>query len=450
MDISRLLKRQNELNVIAFTVIAALLATVALLVFVIMTGIPTSELWLLRDQVFRTLATGLLLMVIVYLADQHRRLRARLAGAHDELEAAQADIAGAYDRLVFSHHAATIMTSLTQSDGLKTVLQESVSHFAVDAAAVVGDEITITTAEGVDPSFAESAVLEAALETVRAGKAMSSAVGADGSIATAVPLRVRGQLKSVIALWRRGCAFTDDELDGLNLLARIIELGLENRALLDETRTQLTGIIRTMVDLVERRRPSYARRSVAVADLAVAVGESLGMREQDVADLRLAAMLRDVGMLHVPESILGATRALISEDAAEVPEHPVLGADLALGAGFDEAVRQAILFHHERLNGTGYPEGRRGDRIPLAARVLAACDSYVAMTSAHGRRRPMSTVSALNELRSASGVAFDPRVIQALIRVRSTELADVTASVAHGYVPLSDVEMRTELASQVA
>ena len=111
-DISRLLKRETQLNVIAYTLIVALIVALALAVFMLMTGVQVPEVWLLRDESFRTLATGLLLMVILYLADQHRRLRAQLVETHNELERARSSIAAAYDRLAFSHHAAEVMTSL--------------------------------------------------------------------------------------------------------------------------------------------------------------------------------------------------------------------------------------------------------------------------------------------------------------------------------------------------
>lgn len=231
-DIGRLLKRETQLNVIAYGLIVALIATVGLLVFMVLTDTKLPDFWLLSDQIFRTLATGLLLMVILYLADQHRRLRAELVQAHTELETARLNIAASYDRLAFSHHAAEVMTSIAQDDGLRVVLAESVQHFGADAAAVVGDDITIMTAAGIDATEAQTALLEASLETVRAGKPLSLALGAGDSVAIAVPLRIRGQLKSVVALWRREMAFTDDELEGLGLVARIIELGMENHLLL--------------------------------------------------------------------------------------------------------------------------------------------------------------------------------------------------------------------------
>jgi HD-GYP domain-containing protein (c-di-GMP phosphodiesterase class II) len=435
-DIGKLLKRETQLNTIAYSLIVALLATVGLLIFALIAGIQLPDFWLLRDQIFRTLATGFMLMVILYLADQHRRLRAQLVQAHMELDTARQNIAASYDRLAFAHHAAEVMTSLAQEDGLRVILAESIQHFGADAAAVVGDDITITTAEGVDPNEAQSCVLDAALETVRAGKPLSVGLGEGGSIAIAVPLRVRGQLKSVAALWRRKDAFNDDELEGLGLLARIIELGMENRLLLTEVKAQLSGTLRAMVDLVEHRRPNYIPHSTRVAECAAVVGTSLGMTEEETADLRLAAMLQDIGMLQVPDSILSAPRALTAAEIAEVRGHAQNGADLARVANFDTLVQEGILYHHERLDGSGYPCGLKGENIPLVARILAVCDSYVAMTSDRPHRQKLTPIAALNELRACAGTAYDPRVVREFVRANATVLSEAEGTLVATSNPL--------------
>jgi len=423
-DIKGLLRRQFQLNLIAYVVIITLLVMTGVLVFMAVAGINPPEMWLLRNDIFRTLATGLLLMVILYMADQQRRLRTQLLRAHSELEEARAQIAAAYDRLAFSHRAAEIMTSLATADGLRVVLSESVEHFHADAAAVVGDDLTVLTADGIDPATAQTALLNVALETVRAGKAFSAHVNDSGAAALAVPLRIKGELQSVVALWRREGEFDSDQLEGLALVARIIELGMENRMLLEEVRTQLSGTLRAMVDLVERRKPHYIDHSSRVAQYATAVGRSMGLREKEVADLRLAAMLQDIGMLEVPETVINAPRSLTAEETMQVRQHAAKGAELARTARFDTIVQEAIASHHERLDGSGYPRGLKGEEIPLTTRILAVCDSYVAMTSVRPHRPAMTPIAALNELRSSVGTLYDARVVREFYRIQSQSLFD--------------------------
>jgi HD-GYP domain-containing protein (c-di-GMP phosphodiesterase class II) len=293
-------------------------------------------------------------------------------------------------------------------------------------------------------------VLHAALETVRAGAPLTVSIGDGGSVAIAVPLRIQGALKSVVALWRSGSGFSADELEGLGLVARIIELGIENRMLLDEARSQLSGSLRAMVDLVEHRRPNYIPHTTQVADCAVMMGKAMGMRETEVADLRIAAMLQDVGMLEVPESIINAPRGLTGEEVAEVRQHPAKGAALVKTANFDVAVQHAVLFHHERLDGSGYPQGLTGDQIPLAARILAIADSYVAMISDRPHRPKMTPIAALNELRAGAGTAYDPRVVREFLRLQAAApIATATAQTDVSTDP-ARVAMRGELAARPA
>lgn len=423
-DIRGLLKREFQLNLIAYIVIVTLLSATGVLVFMTLSGIAPPQAWLLSNDIFRTLATGLLLMVILYMVDQHRRLRAQLLQVHVELQEAQREIAGAYDRLSFSHRAAEVMTSLAKADGLKVVLSESVAHFDADAAAVIGDDITVLTADGIDPDHARSELMQVALEAVQAGKPFSWQVNETGSAALAVPLRIGGELQSVVALWRREGEFGSDQLEGLSLVARIIELGMENRLLLDEVRTQLSGTLRAMVDLVERRKPLYIDHSSHVAQYATAVGRAMGLRGKEVDNLRLAAMLQDIGMLEIPESIVGAPRSLTHEEVLLVRQHAAKGGELARTARFDTVVQDAISSHHERLDGSGYPRGLKGDQIPLATRILAVCDSYVAMTSKRPHRVAMSPSAALAELRASAGVLYDPSVVREFSRIQSQSLFD--------------------------
>jgi len=430
-DVQRLLKREGQLNALSYVVILGLLGVAAILTYMVITrtDVP-GEWWLLQSDMFRVLSTGLLLMVILYLIDQHRRLRTALLESHSELETAQDDTQAAYDRLAFSHHAAEIMTSLAEEDGLRRVLIDSLAHFEADAAAVVGDDIVMITLDDVDDARANKAILAVALETVRAGTPLSIGTREDGSTAIAVPLRIKGQLKSVVCLWRRQGEFPQDQLDGLGLVARIIELGMENRILLEDTSSRLQGTLRAMVDLVESRRPNYIPHSTLVSRFAEAVGHAMGMREDELADLRLAAMLQDIGMLQVPEAILNAPRHLTDEEQLEVRKHARKGADLARTANFSPAVQQAILCHHERLDGTGYPNGMKGEEIPVAARVLAVCDAYVAMTSNRPHRARLSSFEALAELRAKAGTDFDPRIVREFMRAHAAGVAGPEPAVA--------------------
>ncbi len=416
-ELRAVIKREGQLNLLAYIIILVLIAVAGLLVFTQLSGLALPNLWLLKNELFRTIVTGLMLMVILYMIDQHSRLRRELVAIHDDLETAKIDLQTAYDRLAFAHRAAEIMAMHTHESGVEQVLRESVGYFGAEAAAVVGDDVEMVSQDGVSHEEAQQAVMRVSLEAVRAGSPLSSGFSGDGSSALAVPLRVKGKLDRVVCLWRRTGTFTDESLEGLQLVARILEMSIENRVLLDEVREQLQGTLMALSNLVELRQPDYMNHSNKVAEYAVNVGVTLGLTQRDIADLRLAAVLHDVGMLEVPLGIISANRPLTAEETMIVRHHPVSGARIVRTARFGEQVQQAVLAHHERLDGTGYPNGIRGDRIPLLARIVAVCDAYNAMIHARPHRPALTPETALSELSAGAGRIYDAQVVAALQRV---------------------------------
>ncbi len=408
------MKREGQLNLLSYIVILVLIALTGVLAFSALARLDLANIWLLRNDIVRVVFPGLLLMVILYMADQHGRLRHELVAIHDDLESARTELQGAYDRLSFAHRTAEIMASLTHDNGIDRVLEESVAYFGADAAAVVGDDVRMFSPDSVPRGDAQRAIMHVALNAVRAGEPLTVSASGSGSAAIAVPLRVKGRLDRVCCLWRQTGEFTNDQLEGLQLVARILEMSLENRVLLDEVREQLQGTLMALSNLVELRQPDYVNHSNRVADLSTSVGVALGLDARDVADLKLSAILHDVGMLEVPLDILSARRPLTAEEELLVKRHPVAGSRIVRTARFNDQIQQAVLAHHERMDGSGYPNGIRGDRIPLLARIIAVCDAYNAMISNRPHRPAMTQSAAIAELRSGSGRVYDAIVVQAL------------------------------------
>jgi putative nucleotidyltransferase with HDIG domain len=332
----------------------------------------------------------------------------------------------ARDRLSFARHTAALMTSLPEGQGIRAVLEESLERFGAEASALVGDDLVMATAEGVERSDAQATVLKVALQTVRAGRAVADEIDEDGSHTLTIPLRIRGKVNDVVVLWRRSGPFGADDLDGLSLVARIVELSMENRTLLGDVRSQLSGTLHMMISLVEQRLPEYGAYSQRVATYAAAVGTTMGLADDEVDDLRTAALLHDVGMLTVPEAILSTPRRLTADEMALLRSHPEHGAELTRAANFPPHVQEAILSHHERVDGTGYPKGLAGDAIPLASRILTVCDAYVALISDRPHRARVSDEEALEALRESAGTHYDPAVVQAFV-IAKTAMATESA-----------------------
>jgi putative nucleotidyltransferase with HDIG domain len=150
--------------------------------------------------------------------------------------------------------------------------------------------------------------------------------------------------------------------------------------------------------------------SLRVTRHSEAIARALGMGPRDVALVRRAAALHDLGKTLVPREILEKPGPLTPEELAVVRRHPGDGAALLEGVAAPEVVAM-VRGHHERLDGSGYPDGLAGDAIPLGARIIAVADSFDAMTSTRPYRAARSREAALAELHAEAGVLFEPAVV---------------------------------------
>jgi HD-GYP domain-containing protein (c-di-GMP phosphodiesterase class II) len=133
------------------------------------------------------------------------------------------------------------------------------------------------------------------------------------------------------------------------------------------------------------------------------------------------AAIHDVGMTRVQDQLLSAPRPLEDDERQEVARHPEAGVEIIRPLEGQGSVRDLILSHHERWDGSGYPRGIAGEEIPLGARVLGAVDAYESMVTGRPYRAPLGRDQAVAELKAGSGTQFDPRVVEALLRVVARE-----------------------------
>jgi HD-GYP domain-containing protein (c-di-GMP phosphodiesterase class II) len=144
---------------------------------------------------------------------------------------------------------------------------------------------------------------------------------------------------------------------------------------------------------------------------AVAVGRRLGLSGDELEDLVRAAELQDVGLLVLHSPVLGKSGPLDAQDWAVIRHHPIVGERVIGAAPALASVARIVRSCYERFDGTGYPDGIHGEQIPLAARVIAVCVAYHAMTSWRPYRPALSGAAAMQELARCAGTQFDPRVL---------------------------------------
>ena len=166
--------------------------------------------------------------------------------------------------------------------------------------------------------------------------------------------------------------------------------------------------------LIDQRDGYTAAHSRRVVTLSVALGEQLGLPTDDTLVVRQAALSHDIGKLAIPDSILLKPAALSKSEWRVMRSHAVKGAAIVADLGFCKETIDAVRYHHEHFNGSGYPSGLAGEEIPLAARIVHVADAIDSMTSkrVYQQARPLS--AAVREIRSGSGNQFCPQCVEGL------------------------------------
>jgi putative nucleotidyltransferase with HDIG domain len=173
--------------------------------------------------------------------------------------------------------------------------------------------------------------------------------------------------------------------------------------------------VEALANAVEAR-DSYTRgHTERVYYLSYAIAEELGWTEQQLGDLKMGALLHDIGKIGVPDSILNKAGQLTPEEADIMKKHPAIGAKMIEAIEFLKPALPYILYHHERHDGKGYPIGLGGDDIPLPGRLLAVVDTIDAITSDRPYRKGMPLKSAIDEIKRFSGTQFNPVVVDACV-----------------------------------
>ena len=175
------------------------------------------------------------------------------------------------------------------------------------------------------------------------------------------------------------------------------------------------SVVYALAAAVDAKDPYTYGHSRKVNVYAVALAEAIGLSPDEVSKVSTAALLHDVGKIGIPDKVLNKIGKLGAEDWEAIKSHPRLGANIVGNVPSLVPCISGILYHHERWDGTGYPEGLKGEGIPLEARILAIADAFCAMASARPYRKAFSHEKAMEELRNGAGTQFDPKLIEVFI-----------------------------------
>ena len=231
-----------------------------------------------------------------------------------------------------------------------------------------------------------------------------------------LPIRVAGSVWGVMNLEQEESgAFAEDDLLLAHIVAGQLGSAIYRCQLVEELEGAFLTTLGVLADAVELQDSYTAEHANEVTELAVAVGERMGIGGAELERLRYGALLHDVGKIGVPGELIRKQGPLTADEREKMDAHTAIGARMLERIPFLAPVAPLVRSAHERFDGGGYPDGLRGEEIPRGAMVIATCDAYHAMTSDRTYRKAMPKADAIRELRAGAGSQFDPKVVDALL-----------------------------------
>jgi putative nucleotidyltransferase with HDIG domain len=246
------------------------------------------------------------------------------------------------------------------------------------------------------------------------------------------PLKSGGKLAGMIALGRRpgDTPYVDAELDAMAMLCSYVGLAVHNHTLTQTLAQRVTENLRLMASLhgfydsaleafataIDVKHVNIHGHSLRVGRYAAAIGEAMGAEPGEIAALRSAGYLHDIGKVAVDRRLFGKAEALNPEEFREMADHTVVGHQIVSSVEFPwPKIHESVRWHHERADGSGYPDKIVGDDLPMPVRIMALADTFDAMTSLRPYREPLSLGTALSDLVRLTPQKYDPSAVQALL-----------------------------------
>jgi len=274
-------------------------------------------------------------------------------------------------------------------------------------------------------------------------RGVDSSTGVETRSILSVPLVAKGDLTGVLQVVDTAPGRFDESHQAfLEMLAASAAIAIENARLyeyanqkiqerkeaerdlsigVDRLRKTLNATVESMALIVERRDPYTAGHQRRVAQLAVSIAEGLGLAEDQIEGIRMSAIIHDIGKMAIPTAILSKPGKLEPEEFALIQKHPWVGYDVLKQVEFPWPIAQIVYQHHEKMNGSGYPQGLSGNDILIESRILCVSDVVEAMASHRPYRAALGIREALDEINDKKGALYDTDVVNVCLQLFEKE-----------------------------
>lgn len=234
-----------------------------------------------------------------------------------------------------------------------------------------------------------------------------------------VPLLLKGEGIGVlnVANKKNSEGFNKRDLDFLLNVSRISALAFQNAKLHTQIQVDYLKTITALALIIDARDPYTKKHSENVTRYSVAIAKNLGFNSSQLENIRRAALLHDIGKIGIRDVVLLKPGKLTPDEFEQIKMHPVKGGEIVQSLPFLRDVSDLVRHHHERYDGSGYPDGKIGNDIELGARILAVADSFDAMTTDRLYRKKLPLEIAKDELKRNKSTQFDPQLVDAFLEV---------------------------------
>ncbi len=231
-----------------------------------------------------------------------------------------------------------------------------------------------------------------------------------------VPLQTKGKIIGVLqAINKKEGVFDEEDREVLSALANQVAIAVENANLYQELKEAFYGTAHALAETIEKRDPYTGGHTHRVMEYSLVIGKMMRLPDEETENLKLAAILHDIGKIGVRDNILLKNGKLDQDEAHIMNRHAEYGAEILRHVKQLSQVIPGVRAHHERYDGNGYPDGLKGRDIPLIARIIAVADTFDAMTTDRPYRKALSVSEAIGELQKNSGVQFDGEIVETFV-----------------------------------